>query len=549
MDDRTDDSGARTPATPEAPGARDAARQNASQGGRNPGQPGLSLTWLDWIGPVLLALVVAQMATGTLLSLHYRAVPEAAWESVEYLEKSAGCGRLIRAFHSWGATAMVVALSLHMARVFLLGTFRRPRHFCWFSGALLWPVILITSFTGYLLPWNAKGFYAAQVASNMIASTPVVGEPLQLLLMGDDSLGALALTRFHAVHVTLFPFALGLGLLWHLWLASSTGVRTRRDLVAALLALVALLGLAAWWPAPLEMRAAEAPAGYVPRPEWYFLPLFQLLHYLPGDWIVLGTIVIPAVLLGALLFWPWLERSPSHRPSERKWTLGGAAALVYAGFVLVVLGSLESEAPPPPPPPVSVADKQTGPPVVGRQSEGHRLFVALGCAFCHEKGGAPDISLLGSKIERDWTRDYLLAPRRLRWERQDQRPLLRMPDYKLTVQEAADLAEMLEWRRDSSRFPALPPGPVAPRAIAQGAKLFAERRCPECHVYQGKGGRIGPDLTDVAHRLKAEYLQVFLTEPSRFARDNPMTHLRLAAEDALALTRFLTKEKGDKSRR
>jgi ubiquinol-cytochrome c reductase cytochrome b subunit len=496
-----------------------------------------------WFGPALLVVASAQLLTGMLLALYYRPVPDGAWESVQFIETEVSSGRLLRGIHSWGATALIVGLLLHSGRVFLQAAFQGPRRWSWASGALLVPVVLATSFTGYLLPWNAKGFFAAQVGSQMVASTPFIGEKLQLLLQGEDSLGAATLTRAFAVHATLFPLAIVLGLLWHLWLARSPGLAKRRDVVAGVIVLLLLAALAAWRPAPLEMRADEAPAGYVPRPEWYFLPLFQLLRYLPGDWILLGTVVVPVGLTFLLLLVPWLEREPAAELRQRKLPLALAGGILYAGFVLLVLAHLTDEPPPRPPRPVSATDRGGGQPVVGSPERGHTLYQTLHCAACHAAGPARELAAFGSRVEPDWTREFLLTPRRLAWESPDVRPLARMPDYKLTPQEAADLAAYLDTRRAGSPYPEPTLTTPLPATVRRGAGLFEERGCLDCHKSGERGKQAAPDLSDVALRLKAGYLRQFLTDPAETPANCPRERFHLTPEEATALFTYLVKEK------
>jgi ubiquinol-cytochrome c reductase cytochrome b subunit len=380
-------------------------------------------------------------------------------------------------------------------------------------------------------------------------------------------MGALTLTRFYANHVIVLPLVIMLVLVGHLYLvrrhgttppfrqneeAASDGVRffpdhAWKDAAAGLVAVLAVTALALCRPAPLDMRAADAPTGYVPRPDWYFLPLFQLLHYFPGAWTVVGAQIIPGAALGIFVALPWIETNPAHEPGSRKLAIG--LATLAGSVVLLLFGLAINE-----PRPAMAHTDETTPRRVevaaardqgGRPEAGRKLFVELACGSCHERGTAPDLSYEGSKVKTEWIERYLLAPHRMRWKAMGVRPTLRMPNYELTAQEAADLAAYLATRRDDRRFlereaEAMPEG-----LVAEGRTLFSEYQCLGCHTIGGVGKQLGPDLTAAGHRLKRGYLEAFLANPTGILPGNPMKDLKLWPEEVPPLTAYVLSLRGE----
>lgn len=134
---------------------------------------------------------------------------ENAWKSVYYLQTQVAHGQIVRGMHHWGASVVIVMLLLHTLRVFFQGAYKKPRELNWMVGVLLFFVMLGLGFTGYLLPWDNKAYFATQVGLQMAEQVPFVGEYILTLLAGDPNIvGAQTLTRFFAIHVFFLPAAL-----------------------------------------------------------------------------------------------------------------------------------------------------------------------------------------------------------------------------------------------------------------------------------------------------------------------------------------------------
>lgn len=291
--------------------------------------------WLFTLGSVLLALLAIQALTGAFLALYYAPTPDHAYESVRFIREGAA-GRLVHGLHYFGASFLVVAAALHMLRVIMFGSYKPPREVTWLSGLALLLLILAFALTGYLLPWDQRAYWATVVTINIARLAPGAGDFVAGLMQGGASIGALTLSRWYAVHVIFLPAALLVLVAAHLVLMRRQGisgpvrprdghpsvfypVQAARD-VTVILGVVIALMLFAWNGAPPpEGPADPTDATYVPRPEWYFLGLFQLLKYFPGQWEVVGAIILPTLLGAGLALLPWLDRAPSATLAGVRW--------------------------------------------------------------------------------------------------------------------------------------------------------------------------------------------------------------------------------------
>jgi ubiquinol-cytochrome c reductase cytochrome b subunit len=308
--------------------------------------------WAAAFGSLLVFSFVLQVVTGLLLMMNYAPSVESAWPSVRFIQDEVPLGAFIRALHHWGSSAMVVLLLVHLVQVFVWGAYKKPRELTWMTGVLLLACALGLSFTGYLLPWDQKAYWATKVGLGIVSTTPGVGDGLRTLLQGGPDMGNLTLTRFFTIHALLLPGLLVLLLVIHVYLFRLHGVTPawwkpaaqlkaeeepfwpKQALKDAILALAFLLALG-WWaysrPAPLEAQA-DPSQPYEARPEWYFMFLFQLLRYFHGPYEVVGTFVLPTLIFLVLLSWPWLDRNP-HRDPRRRPVAIGLLALGTAGLI------------------------------------------------------------------------------------------------------------------------------------------------------------------------------------------------------------------------
>jgi quinol-cytochrome oxidoreductase complex cytochrome b subunit len=182
------------------------------------------VNWLFTLGSATLFVAVNQAVTGILLTLYYVPTPDQAYDSVQYITTQVSAGWLIRGMHHWGASAMVVLTVLHMVRVIFLGTYKFPREVTWFTGVFLLIIVIGFGFTGYLLPWDQKAFWATTVGTQIAGVTPLVGDWVLRVMRGGPNLSAVTLARFYGVHVWVLPAMLMILLLVHLYLVIRIGI-------------------------------------------------------------------------------------------------------------------------------------------------------------------------------------------------------------------------------------------------------------------------------------------------------------------------------------
>jgi len=182
------------------------------------------VNWFYTLGSATLLAVFNQGITGILLTIYYVPTPDQAFDSVQYITTQVSMGWLIRGLHHYGASAMVILSFLHMLRVIFLGSYKFPREVTWFTGVMLFLVTIGFGFTGYLLPWDQKAYWATTVGTRIVGVIPGIGESLLKIVRGGEGLSSLTLSRFFGVHVWVLPAVLIALLAIHLYLVISIGI-------------------------------------------------------------------------------------------------------------------------------------------------------------------------------------------------------------------------------------------------------------------------------------------------------------------------------------
>jgi quinol-cytochrome oxidoreductase complex cytochrome b subunit len=182
------------------------------------------VNWWYTVGSATLFLFALQVLTGVFLTVYYVPSPDHAYASVQYITDEVAFGWLIRGIHHWGASLMVVFVFVHMLRTFFMGAYKFPREATWITGVFLLLATLGMGFSGYLLPWNQRAYWATTVGTEIAGTVPLVGDFLVRLLRGGPELSALTLTRFFAAHIWFLPAAVLVLIGVHLYLVIRIGI-------------------------------------------------------------------------------------------------------------------------------------------------------------------------------------------------------------------------------------------------------------------------------------------------------------------------------------
>lgn len=298
------------------------------------------------LGGTPMFLLLVQIATGILLTFHYRADSAQAYASVARITHDVPYGWWVRSIHHWAAHLMVLTVFLHMIRVFFTGAYRKPRELTWMVGCAILGVTLLMGFTGYSLIRDQNTYWGVNVASELMAKMPVVGEGLRNLLLGGPQNGDRTVSRLFVFHIGVLPTLLFLLLGVHLLLVRlhgvadvrrrETGVATptypffpehvKTEMILALVLTIVLCALAVIFPAPLRAIADPSTTPAHVKPEWYLFFTFRTLK--------LMGLTAALLTLGAFSFfmvaWPLVDgRLRRKRP--------GSELSVWIGCAVVVL--------------------------------------------------------------------------------------------------------------------------------------------------------------------------------------------------------------------
>ena len=497
--------------------------------------------WSYVFGSGLVFLFILQAATGMVLAGFYSPSSTSAWGSVYYIQHKTSFGRFVRGMHHFGSSAMMILALVHMFQVFIFGAYKKPRELNWISGVILLLFLAGFGLTGYLLPWDQKGFWATQVATNIMGTIPVIGKYIQLIPQGGGDYGNFTITRFYALHVFLLPTAFMFFLfIIHTPLFRKHGVtpywKMREDVFKnrvdpfwpdqvfkdVLFAVGMYAVLAGWvfWNKGAELNSPADPASnYIARPEWYFLFLFQLLKYCQGKFLIVGTVIVPTLALIFLFVLPFIDRNTSRYPSKRIPFFGAIFSGLAGVIALTTLSILHDRHD------IHIlhqqedAEKQTAraiklaargiPPQGGLYIFlndpvylGEKIFKGT-CIVCHMlqgEGGetGPDFTNFGS---REWVFELLKDPKGKKFFKESAiMSPVKQPDESLR-----DIAEFLLSQSGGLH------NQSADR-LERGKELVLKGTCVVCHPIGDKEAKkIAPNLSGY---LSEEWLKGFIKNPS-----------------------------------
>jgi quinol-cytochrome oxidoreductase complex cytochrome b subunit len=361
---------------------------------RNTLRPGYTLG----LGLIAFFLFMILVVTGILLMFYYVPSTSQAYDRMLDLRGVVAFGTILRNMHRWSAHGMVAVVFLHLCRVFLTGSYKKPREFNWVVGVILFLLTLFMSFTGYLLPWDQLAFWAITVGTAIAGYAPVIGKDIQFLLMGGTSVGQEALLRFYVLHVAVLPSVLILMIAIHFWRIRKDGGLSRpadsdptppmevvgamadprpakleprrvyglqglvrgplakvgnipdrtvfswpdlflAELFTFVLTLSVILVLALLFNAPLEEPVNVMHPPNPAKAPWYFLGLQEMVSY-SAFW---GGIGVPGMYVFLLLLTPYVDRSPKGvgRWFSRERLLANTIFLTFvvANVIFVIIGT------------------------------------------------------------------------------------------------------------------------------------------------------------------------------------------------------------------
>ena len=437
--------------------------------------------WAYVFGSGLLYILLSQIITGIFLAMYYVASADHAHTTIEYITKQVTAGGFIRSLHSYGSSAMVVTLVVHLAQTYFFGSYKGRREILWLSGLILFAMVIGMAFTGYLLPWDMKAYFATAVGTNIAGEVPLIGDWIKELMRGGTEMGTLTLSRFFVAHVFLIPACIFAFVGMHVFLfrkAGSAGPISEdpfepkqkseqfypkqviMDIVFATI-LVGTLGLLSYLsPVELGPKANPADTQFLPRPEWYYLPIFQWLKYWNGASAVIGIVVIPGIIAAFLVALPFIDNRLERRPWKRP--------VASFSFAIILCG-----------------------------------LIFLGWQSGHQDATDPSVAKQLAK-QTEETEAFMKAP---------------------------FVPELLG-------APALVVASLSPEAT-KGKKLFMDNSCDGCHGENGQGTENGPKLIGVGQKFDHDKLLALLHKPTQKMLDGNMDPVDLPDADMELLMAYL----------
>jgi ubiquinol-cytochrome c reductase cytochrome b subunit len=390
--------------------------------------------WWYVFGSATMCAFMIQVVSGVALAFGYIPSATDAYPTLQFITHDAPFGHFLRGLHYFGASAMVLMVGLHMAQVFLLGSYKFPREMNWMTGVLLLGFTLVMGFTGQLLRWDQTAVWSVVIAAEQAKRIPFIGDWVARLTLGGETIGGATLNRFFAIHVFIMPALMCAFIGLHVMLVLRHGIAEPpkagipvdpktyranyqallkksgkpfwpdaawRDVVFAVGMIVAIAVLAVIF-GPPELGKLPDPSivAAEPRPDWYLLWYFAVLALLPHGteqiFMVFGPLTAGLLLIALPFFAAKGERSPSRRP----WAVAGILLTVTAIAALWVAGKQSPWSPNFDPKPLTadIIGCNSGPIFVGAQ-----LFHEKACLNCHliqGHGGrrGPDLTFVGNKL-------------------------------------------------------------------------------------------------------------------------------------------------------
>jgi ubiquinol-cytochrome c reductase cytochrome b subunit len=502
-----------------------------------------SAGWHQVFGSVALFAFLIQAATGFLLALNYGATPSEAHSSIRYIMTELTGGPIIRGLHHWGASAMIVVVVLHMLQTFIWGAYKRPREATWIVGCTLLLMVMAFGLTGYLLPWDNKAYWGTTVTTQIAGLAPGAGPYVKRLLGAEsDIIGNVTFARFYAAHVMLLPAITMLLMGLHLYLVRRHGVtptpvdadrpkkrfypeQVFKDTVAAFAYVMVIALFANFAKLGLGSMADPTDTRYIPRPEWYFMFLFQVLKIFEGPLEIVGAVVLPNLAIVALFLVPFFDRGRAIAVRRRTVAIAIVvlAGLGWAGLTQRAIATT----------PDNMEDLDAGlrPPQPWRELPVEHLaavgyFQKDNCGSCHVLGrssNGPDLAREVSSKETNWLLAHFAQP------------VENAPTSMLTPGQMQSLVKLVTKRDERGLTTWADP----PEKELAGAMLYQARGCGFCHTVNGTGGKNAPVLNGLAGRRTREWVEGHFGDPKKFSPNSQMPAYKFTADELNAITSYL----------
>jgi len=501
--------------------------------------------WHQVFGSIATFLFMLQAFTGIMLAFNYAPTPGEAYNSLKYIMMELTGGALMRGLHHWGSSMMIVVVVLHMCQVFLWGAYKKPREATWILGVVLFLLTLAFGLTGYLLPWDNRAYWGTVVTTKIAASAPFVGRYIEHLMGSDGSIGVVTFTRFYAAHVLLLPPLTMILIALHIFLVRKHGVAPAAietlppkkfypgqvyiDTVAIFASFVLLFVLAVAAKVPLERLADPTDTSYIPKPDWYFLFLYELLKVFPGSLEILGSFILPGLAVLGLFLVPFLDRQKLARLRQRTVAFGVLflAAMLWTG--LTVKAVVDS------PKPLELNTELLDAPQLPWQEMTPEEVAGIGyyrkenCAGCHSPGKiGPDLTRPTARKTAAWMIEHFKRP-------QEVVPGSAMPPIRLNDSQLNTLAAFLLQLTPQNASVI----ESTPAFAVDGAMLYQKQQCGGCHVINGSGQKLGPGLNGVALRRSKKWIEENFLNPQKMSPDSPMPPYKFKPKDMEAITSYL----------
>jgi len=541
-----------------------------------------SAGWHQIIGSMAVFFFVIQVFTGALLAFNYAPTPGEAYNSVKYIMTELTGGPLIRGLHHWGASMMLIIVVLHMIQVFIYGAYKKPREATWMVGVTLLLITLAFGLTGYLLPWDNRAYWGTVVTTQIASQAPLAGPYLLRLLGSQGAVGNVTFSRFYALHTVLLPPLTIILIGIHIYLVRKHGVAAApgdtapkrkffpeqvfKDTVGVAVAFIILFIMAVVAKVPLERLADPTDTAYIPRPEWYFLFLFQTLKFFKGPLEMVGSVVLPGVAVLTLFLIPFIDRGPMIRLGKRTFAITFVllAAIAWTGLTTAAVVTTpknqesadDTETPATETPEAAPASTTAAAPTANPESQnpsavpaapalaawrrlnpeelaGLGIFKKQGCLGCHpgagQKGIGPDLTRIPANHRKvPWLVLHFKNPSEIV-------PGSVMPPVDLPAADLNALSLFVLTLTPQNEAALL----TAPAFATQGAMVYQTNHCNACHQIHGTGSTLAPALDGVGLRHDRAWLEKHFADPASVSKDSIMLPYKFMPMDLDAICQYL----------